>query len=63
MAWMQTVLDQSAFSARLRAIFLTEDSIVEVGYSQLPASKPSALINGFSVRMRIDKTQHINTVF
>jgi hypothetical protein len=56
MAWMQTVLDQSAFSGRLRAIFLTE-------YSQLLASKPSALINEFSVRMRNEKTQHINTVF
>ena len=36
---------------------------LEVGYSQLPASKPSALINGSSVRMRNEKTQHINTVF
>ncbi len=28
---------------------------LEVGYSQLPASKPSALINWFSVRMRNEK--------
>ncbi len=36
MAWMQTVLDQSAFSSRLRAIFLTEDSIRGWLFARLP---------------------------
>ena len=38
MAWMQTVLDQSAFSGRLQAIFLIQDSRLDIR-NYLPASQ------------------------
>ncbi len=42
--------------------FVEQNFRLEVDYSQLPASKPSASINWFNDRMQNDKTPHTNTV-